>query len=199
MLTLRLAKPGDGAAVETFLEANKDDAQLGDSFIGVAEVINSGPRPNFHTLVALDGEEVVGALFAGPPAKFLNSNEARLTARAFNAIAERVTEIVWIVVKPSHRRTGIGRALINLAENEARKHASVLLLFFDQTKKHLKTFYEHNSYTIIPEGHGFAVQPPAVVPPIGLIPTFQGAYKMLNHRVSAKEYSNAHVLFGVFD
>lgn len=199
MVEIRLTKPSDGKRLEAFLEANNDDPHINETFQGVAEMVESEPEGNFYNFVALENGELVGALFAGPPAALVKENEDRLTKNQLEVVKHLITEVVYVIVKSDARRNKIGTALLTRAENAIKKANGLVVLFFDPAKPGLADFYQNNGYTLIPHGHGIAVQPPALMDPIGILPEFQAAYKTLKPKVYVRVYANAHVLYGVLD
>ncbi|OPC76863.1 hypothetical protein B4N89_46180 [Embleya scabrispora] len=93
-------------------------------------------------LVAVDAGHVVGALLAGPP-EWLYDHPEMVPWRAF--LGQRIATVLGLPVRPESRRSGVGRALMERAENDLRAAGRGLVTLFHASD--LDAYYAGRGYT----------------------------------------------------
>ncbi|OPC76872.1 hypothetical protein B4N89_46225 [Embleya scabrispora] len=103
----------------------------------------SSPESGELALVAVDAERVVGALLTNTPG-WLFDPPGIATPHEPSLIA-RIVTVDGLAVRPEHRRTGIGRALLRRAEDEMREAGRGLSALFHEPE--LDSYYAKSGYT----------------------------------------------------
>lgn len=140
---IRRLKPADVSIIEKFLHKVKN---FTDSETEVAmELINiaakNSDQKDYNVFVYEDGKKILGYYCVGK-----------------RPLTDAVYDLYWIVTNPDHPKRGIGKMLLEHAEQFVLSHNARWLLAETSTKASYaaaRNFYLRNRYSIIAEINDF--------------------------------------------
>jgi ribosomal protein S18 acetylase RimI-like enzyme len=139
MIEIRPYAAPDYEVIKTNLERSGMFDPVCDAKDNLAAMVGANPRA---ILVAEADGALVGSIYTAP-------------------IGKHVVSIWRLVVSEQQRKRGVGSALLQAVEADAKQNgAAEIWGFFDVTKTHLANYYRDRGFTFNPDHHYFAMWKP---------------------------------------